>query len=63
VAALSSLSGITPNHAQKLLTKFGSIPKILNSRQTQKALMEIDGIGREKAKRILDLRESFSDME
>ena len=61
VLVLSSLSGITPKHAQDLLNKFGSIPKILNSRTTQKSLMEIDGIGREKAKRILSLRETYQE--
>ena len=61
VLVLSSLSGVTPKHAQNLLNKFGSIPKILNSRTTQKSLMEIDGIGREKAKRILSLREIYQE--
>ena len=57
VTVLSSVAGVTRTEAEKLLEEFGSLPKILNSRQTQKALMEIEGIGREKAKRILSLRE------
>ena len=60
ISVISSIEGITNNHAELLLKKFGSIPKILNSRQTQKNLMEIDGIGRQKAKRILDLRKKWN---
>jgi ERCC4-type nuclease len=45
--------------AVDLLQHFGSIPQILHSRRTQKDLMEINGIGRTKAKKILDLRTKF----
>ena len=59
IKVLSSLEGITPKHAEDLLDKFGSIPKILAVRTTQKSIMEIEGLGREKAKRILSLRDSY----
>ena len=59
VTMLSSISGITPAMAVDLLQKFGSVPKILNSRRSQKDLMEVKGIGRRKAKKILSLRDSF----
>ena len=59
ISALTSITGISYAEAENLLQKFGSIPKILNSRQTQKNLMEVPGIGREKAKRILSLREYY----
>ena len=59
IKVLSSLEGITPKHAEDLLQKFGSIPKILAVRTTQKSVMEIEGLGREKAKRILGLRDSY----
>tara|TARA_R110002020_G_scaffold29528_10_gene93114 strand:+ start:11251 stop:11970 length:720 start_codon:yes stop_codon:yes gene_type:complete len=59
IKVLSSLEGVTPKHAEDLLEKFGSIPKILAVRTTQKSIMEIEGLGREKAKRILNLRDSF----
>lgn len=60
ISVISSIEGITINHAELLLKKFGSIPKILNSRTTQKSLMEIEGIGRKKAKKILDLRKKWN---
>lgn len=56
---LSSIDGITVRHAEDLLEKFGSIPKILAARTTQKSIMEIEGIGREKARRILSLRDLY----
>ena len=59
IKVLSSLEGVTPKHAEDLLQKFGSIPKILAVRTTQKSIMEIEGLGREKAKRILGLREKY----
>tara|TARA_B100000287_G_scaffold406774_1_gene431551 strand:- start:364 stop:1083 length:720 start_codon:yes stop_codon:yes gene_type:complete len=63
VAALSSIRGITPKIATDLLSEFGSLPKILNSRQTQKNLMEVEGIGRKKAKKLLSLRDKFKSTE
>jgi ERCC4-type nuclease len=60
VRALSSIRGITPHHAEQLLDKFGTIPKLLNSRTSQKSIMEIPGIGREKARRILSLRDPLT---
>ena len=59
IKILSSLDGITPRHAEDLLEKFGSIPKLLSARTTQKSVMEIEGLGREKAKRILGLRDNY----
>ena len=63
VKVLSSIQGITPHMAQELLRKFGTIPKILNKRTSQKSIMEIKGIGREKARRILSLREPIMKMD
>ena len=63
VAVLSAIPGITPAHAVDLLQRFGKIPTILHSRRNQKDLMEIKGIGRSKAKRILALRDSFTQKE
>lgn len=60
VLALSSLPGITQQHAQDLLEKFGSLRNILRLRTSQKQLMEVAGIGRKKAKDILSLREKYS---
>jgi ERCC4-type nuclease len=59
VLALSSLPGITEQHAIDLLEKFGSLRNILRLRTSQKDLMEIEGIGRKKAKDILSLREQY----
>lgn len=59
IKILSSLDGITPRHAEDLLEKFGSIPKLLSARTTQKSVMEVEGLGREKAKRILGLRDNY----
>ena len=59
VAALSSLKGITPQNAEDILKEFGSIPKLLRSRTTQKSVMEVKGIGRMKAQTILGLRDSY----
>ena len=63
VAVLSAIPGVTPATAVDLLQKFDKIPNILHSRRTQKDLMEIKGIGRRKAKRILELRDSFTHKE
>ena len=59
VLALSSLPGITQQHAIDLLEKFGSLRNILRLRTSQKQLMEIEGIGRKKAKDILALRDLY----
>ena len=59
VKVLTTIPGITPAIAVDLLQKFGSIPQILHNRRTQKDLMEVNGIGRTKAKKILDLRKKF----
>ena len=56
ITVLASIAGVSRKEADALLQEFGSIPKILHSRQTQKNLMQVDGIGREKARRILELR-------
>ena len=60
IKALSSIEGVSVEAAEKLLDKFGSIPKILNSKTTQKSLMEVQGIGRGRAKDILALRDKYS---
>jgi len=59
IIALASLPGMTERHAEDLLKEFGSIPKILRSKVTQKSLMEIRGVGRSKAKMIQGLRDEF----
>lgn len=59
VITLSSVQGVSVRQAKDLLEKFGSIPKLLGARTTQKSIMEIQGIGREKARRILALRDSY----
>jgi len=61
VEVLATVNGVSQQDAQKLLKRFGSLPKILHSRMTQKSLMEVEGIGRVKAKNILDLREKLID--
>tara|TARA_R100001463_G_scaffold19613_5_gene48146 strand:+ start:2581 stop:3309 length:729 start_codon:yes stop_codon:yes gene_type:complete len=59
IAVLVSLPGITEKMAKEILKKFGSIPKLLRSRTTLKSLMEVEGIGRHKARLILSLREQY----
>mgnify|MGYP003627445028 FL=1 len=59
VAALSALSGVTPETAEKILKKFGGLRNVLRLRTKQKHLMEIEGIGRVKAKLILSLRDGW----
>ena len=59
IAVLSSVNGVSVDNAENLLKRFGSLPRILHSRQTQKALMEVNGIGRTKAKNILSLRDKI----
>jgi len=61
IKVLSALDGITPKHAEDLLDKFGSIPKMLGARTTQKSVMEIEGLGREKARRLLNLRKQYQE--
>ena len=61
VAVLTSVEGVSERAAHDLLTQFGSIPRILRSRTSQRQLMEIDGIGRKRAKAILKLRERYPD--
>jgi len=60
VEALSGISGITPQMAEDLLNKFGTITNILKSKTTQKELMTIKGMGRVKAKNILMLRDAWN---
>ncbi len=59
VAALAALPGLTTVHAEAILEKYGSIPKLLRSKTSQASLMEIDGIGRKKAQTILSLRDLY----
>jgi ERCC4-type nuclease len=61
VRVLSAIDGISERAAHDLLTEFGSIPRLLRSRTSQRKLMEIDGIGRKRAKAILSLRERYPD--
>lgn len=61
VEVLAAVNGVSQQDAEKLLKKFGSLPRILHSRMTQKSLMEVEGIGRVKAKNILGLREKLID--
>lgn len=61
VAVLSAIEGISERAAHDLLAHFGSIPRILRSRTSQRMLMEIEGIGRKRAKAILSLRERYPD--
>jgi ERCC4-type nuclease len=59
VACLAALPGLTTYHAEAILEKFGSIPKLLRGRTSQASLMEIDGIGRKKAQMVLSLRDLY----
>ena len=59
VAALTHIHGITPERAEAVLKKFGSIPNLLLKKTTQKQLMEIDGITRTMARKILALRKDY----
>ena len=61
VSVLSSIEGISERAAHDLLTHFGSLPRILRSRTSQRQLMQVDGIGRTRAKAILSLRERYAD--
>jgi len=61
VEVLSTVHGVSQQDAERLLKRFGSLPKILHSRMTQKSLMEVEGIGRVKARNILDLRQKLID--
>lgn len=58
---LCSIEGISERIAHDLLTEYGSLPRILRSRTSQRMLMNIEGIGRVKAKAILALRERYPD--
>ena len=60
LTVLSSLPGVTIKMAKDLLAMYGSIPNLLRSRRTQADLMKIKGIGRQKAKLILSLREKVT---
>lgn len=61
VAAISSIEGVSERAAHDLLTEFGSIPRILRSRTSQRQLMRVEGIGRKRAKDILQLRDKYPD--
>ena len=61
VRVLSAVDGISERAAHDLLSEFGSIPRLLRSRTSQRKLMEIEGIGRKRAKAILSLRERYPD--
>ena len=59
VEALMGISGINEMQAIAVLDKFGSFKTILRSRTTQKQLMLVKGITRNKAKSILKLRDTW----
>jgi len=59
IQALSSLPGISVRIAEDLMKEFGSLPQMMKARVTQKDLMKIKGIGRQKARMLLTLRESY----
>jgi len=59
IQALSSLSGISVRIAEDLMKEFGGLPQMLRSKVSQKDLMRIKGIGRQKARMLLKLRESY----
>lgn len=61
VAALASIEGVSERAAHDLLTEFGSLPRILRARTSQRQLMNTEGIGRKRAKAILFLRERYPD--
>ena len=61
VRVLSAIDGISERAAHDLLKEFGSIPRLLRSRTSQRKLMEIEGVGRKRAKAILSLRERYPD--
>jgi ERCC4-type nuclease len=63
IQILSSIKGVSPQMAEDLLLKFGSIPKLLRVSTTQKSLMDIKGVGRQRAKDILALRETYESVE
>jgi ERCC4-type nuclease len=62
IQILSSVKGVTPTMAKDLLEEFGSIPKLLRLRTTQKALMAVKGVGRQRAQDILALRDNLEDV-
>lgn len=59
IQALSSLPGISVKIAKDLLHHFGSIPRMMRSRVTQSEFMKVKGIGRQKARMLMRLRESY----
>ena len=59
IAILTTVKGITPEMAEGLLKEFGSIPKLLRTRTTQKDIMKVKGIGRKRARAILSLRDKY----
>ena len=61
VSVLASIEGISERAAHDLLVTFGSIPRLLRSRTSQRMLMQVEGIGRKRAKAILALRERYPD--
>jgi len=62
IQILSSVKGVTPTMAKDLLEEFGSIPKLLRLRTTQKAVMAVKGVGRQRAQDILALRNNLDDV-
>lgn len=57
--ALTGIDGISESIAQELLDHYGGLKKLMRKRITQRELMGFAGVGRERAKKILKLREDW----
>ena len=55
--ALFSISGITQEVAQRLLERFGGLVEVISA--SRKELMQVEGIGKAKADKILSLKEPY----
>lgn len=61
VRMLCGIQGITPQVAKNLLMHFETIPKMLDKKTTQKELMKVKGITRQRAKLIKASSRSWVD--
>ena len=59
IRMLCGIQGVTPQIAKELLTKYGSISKILDKKMTQKELMKTRGITRQRARLIKQAGDSW----
>ena len=55
--ALSAISGINQEGARRLLERFGGLVEVISA--SRKELMEVEGIGKAKADKILSLKEPY----